>query len=104
MTEETPLLEILATLDRRMSTMDGRFKTVESHLADGASAGEETSRGVAKLVDLYKTLEASVTRIETLLGNYVANTQEGRQESARLRETSSKLISEVRARLKDADG
>lgn len=94
----------LEAFDTRLSSVDKRFVAAEGHLADGARAGDEMSRSIQKLTDLYLSIDIRLGNIETLLGNYVEATKE-RTRQARVSEEAAKgLISEVRKRCPEAIG
>lgn len=105
----TDVLEILAealgTFDRRLSDIDIRFVDVEKSIADDAQASEDTAKSVHalqcearelnkkydKLIELYKSIDATMTSMNGMVQNFVIETQ-------RLRTSSQQLISEVRAK------
>ena len=96
------IAESLEAFDTRLSSIDGRFVNVEGHLADGARAGEETSRNFQKLSELYLRLDSRLENIEKLLGNYVEATKERSAQARKAEEAAQSLISYVRRRFPEA--
>lgn len=91
------LAEALETFDRRLSSIDQRFVKVEHYEAEAAAAGEELSRQVQKLSELYVSIDQRLEQLTAMLSNYVDAT-------GRLRRETTLLHSEVRKKLGAAGG
>jgi len=102
MIDVEPIAAAMESIDSRLGAIEKRFVYVEGHLADGAKAGDEASRGLQRLGDLYLAIETRLGNIETLLGNYVDATKERTQQARRAEETAQNLISYVRKRFPEA--
>lgn len=100
---------VLDRIAEVLHALANRLTPIETDMADSAASQEQLSRNVAKMAESYENLVESyerltelylkaderADRIEAMVGNYVEATKE-------LRVTSTKLISEVREKLKAA--
>lgn len=95
------LIDLIATMDRRLAGFSERFVHVEANMADSATATENIAKNGEQLVNLVLALDSRVGNIEALLSNYVTATK-GREQQARKTEEAAKgLVSEIRKRFPD---
>lgn len=87
----------LEAFDSRLAEIEKRFVLLEGHLADDARASDEASKSLQKLQELYVSIDGRLEQLNSIMANYV-------EETKGLRRTSQQLISEVREKLKVANG
>lgn len=97
-------IELVATMDRRLSGFGERFVNVEANMAESASATDRIAENVHKLSELYITLNDNLESLKTLLGNYVEATRSRERQARQTEEAAKGLVSEVRKRCPDAAG
>lgn len=98
------LIDIIATMDRRLVGFGERFVNVESNMAEAATATENIAKSGEQLINLVLALDSRVGNIEALLANYVEATKEQRRQARQTEEAAKGLISEVRKRLPEVVG
>lgn len=78
-------------------TFDRRLSSIESDMADAAAFGDESAKSLAKLQELYVSMDNKIDELKGMLGNYV-------EATTKLRQTTASLHSEVREKLKAVGG
>jgi hypothetical protein len=98
------LTELIATMDRRLSSFGERFVNVEANMAESASAADRTAANVQKLSELYVSIDSGLSDLKTVMQNYVNAVREQSRQARLVEEAARGLTSEVRRRLPEVVG
>ena len=96
------LIELIATMDRRLVGFGERFVLVEANMADAATATESLAKNGEQLINLVLALDTRMGNIEALLSNYVEATRARERQARQTEEAAKGLVSEVRKRCPEA--
>jgi len=92
------LTELIATMDRRLSSFGERFVNVEANMAESASAADRTAANVQRLSELYVSIDSGLSDLKTVMQNYV-DAVRAQLRQAKLTEDAAKgVVSEIRKR------
>lgn len=94
----------LETFDRSLVKMEGELATQSELHESFVKNLEAITEGMKELRQMFVRQGDGIDELKTMLGNYIEATQGLRRENIRLQESNTKLVSEVREKLKAIPG
>jgi len=91
------IAQALEAFDNRLAAMELRFVAVEGHLADAARHADEQSKSLKSIQEGFVAMDGKLDDNIAIMQNYI-------NETRTLRDVTRSLHSEVREKLKVANG
>lgn len=98
------VIELISTMDRRLSGFAERFVNVEANMAESASATDNIAQSVQKLSELYVSIDENVNDLKTVMQNYVDAVREQLRQAKLATDAAKGLVSTIREKCPGAAG